>query len=400
MEKVNSALRRVFLFLIAFYPWVNYVLKKVPKLGSVWDDLLILTFFLFSPFVGYKRIKELIALPGFLFALLFATVSILSFVFNNYLFLAFQHQFRLLLEPFLVFVAVFLINPTKDEIHFYLKSLVFSSLLLGLHGVYQYIKKVPTPAQWVDRDLESTSIYTRAFSVVGSPNVLAGYLELGLPVAVYYIFYDKNIFKKIAYAFSSFAIVSGLLLTFSRGGWLGSIGALFLAFIAYSPVIGFALIALGALMIYAVPILRLRILSLVDPSYIQKSLESGGRLFRWKYGIVNGFEHPLFGSGLGTFGSSAGQKYGYFSYTSMDSVYINVFAETGILGIISFILFVSYGFANYVYKFFTKKKLIFLFLGASMLSLLIHIFVENLFDVWGITLNFWVISALSEVLDE
>jgi len=295
---------------------------------------------------------------------------------------------------------VFLISPTKDEIHFYLKSLVFSSLLLGLHGVYQYIKKVPTPAQWVDKDLESTSIYTRAFSVVGSPNVLAGYLELGLPVAVYYVFYDKDIFKKILYALSSFAIVSGLLLTFSRGGWLGAFGALFLAFTAYSPVIGFALIALGALTIYAVPILRLRILSLVDPSYIQKSLESGGRLFRWKYGIVNGFEHPLFGSGLGTFGSSAGQKYGYFSYTSMDSVYINVFAETGFLGIISFILFVSYGFANYVYKFFTKKKLIFLFLGASMLSILIHIFVENLFDVWGITLNFWVISALSEVMDE
>jgi len=400
MEKVNSALRRIFLFLIAFYPWVNYVLKKVPKLGSVWDDLLIITFFLFSLFIGYKRIKDLIALPGFLFALLFATVSVLSFVFNNYLFLAFQHQLRLLLEPFFVFVAVFLINPTKDEIHFYLKSLVFSSLLLGLHGVYQYIKKVPTPAQWVDKDLESTSIYTRAFSVVGSPNVLAGYLELGLPVAVYYIFYDEDIFKKILYALSSFAIVSGLLLTFSRGGWLGAFGALFLAFTAYSPVIGFALIALGALTIYAVPILRLRILSLVAPSYIQKSLESGGRLFRWKYGIVNGFEHPLFGSGLGTFGSSAGQKYGYFSYTSMDSVYINVFAETGFLGIISFILFVSYGFANYVYKFSTKRKLIFLFLGASMLSILIHIFVENLFDVWGITLNFWAISALSEVLDE
>ncbi|MCI4463957.1 MAG: O-antigen ligase family protein [Caldisericum sp.] len=403
MEKVNSALRRIFLFLIAFYPWVNYILKKVPKLGSVWDDLLIITFFLFALFVGYKRIKDLIALPGFLFALLFATVSVLSFVFNNYLFLAFQHQFRLLLEPFFVFVAVFLISPTKDEIHFYLKTLVFSSLLLGLHGVYQYIKKVPTPAQWVDKDLESTSIYTRAFSVVGSPNVLAGYLELGLPVAIYYVFYDKDIFKKIVYALSSLAIVSGLLLTFSRGGWFGSIGALFLAFTAYSPVIGIAIIAFGALTIFAVPVLRLRILSLFDPSYIEKSLGgvgSAGRLFRWKYGLVNGFEHPLFGSGLGTFGSSAGQKYGYFAYTSMDSVYINVFAETGFLGIISFILFVSYGFANYVYKFFTKKKLIFLFLGASMLSILIHIFVENLFDVWGITLNFWVISALSEVLDE
>lgn len=400
MGKINSVLRKVFLFLIAFYPWVNYVLRKVPKISSVWDDLLILIFFLFSVLIGYKRIKDLIVLPGFLFALLFASVSILSFVFNNYLFLAFQHQFRLFLEPFAVFIAVFLANPTKDEVHFYLKSIVISSVLLGLHGIYQYIKKVPTPAQWVDKDLERTSIYTRAFSVVGSPNVLAGYLEMGLPVAVYYIFERKDYLRKIAYVLFSFAILGGLFLTFSRGGWFGAFGSLFLAFIAYSPLIGISLVLLGSFTIYAMPVLRLRILSLIDPSYIQKSLEAGGRLFRWKYGLVNAFEHPLLGSGLGTFGSSAGQKYGYFSYTSMDSVYINVFAETGFLGIISFILFVSYGFSNFVIKFFTKKKLIYLFLGASLLAILIHIFVENLFDVWGITLNFWVISAFSEVLND
>ncbi|BAL80560.1 O-antigen ligase family protein [Caldisericum exile] len=399
MGKINSALRRIFFFLIAFYPWINYILRKVPKLGSVWDDLLILVFFLFSIFVGYKRIKDLIALPSVLFAVLFASVSILSFVFNNYLFLAFQHQFRLLLEPFLVFIAVFLVKPTKDEIHFYLKSFILSIVILGLHGIYQYIKKVPTPAQWVDKDLERTSIYTRAFSIVGSPNVLAGYLELGLPVVFYYIFDSKSYIRKILYLFGSFSIIGGLLLTFSRGGWLGAFGSLFLSFAAISPLVAIGLVVLGVFAIYSVPVLRLRIVSLIDPSYIQKSLESGGRLFRWKYGVVNGFEHPLLGSGLGTFGSSAGQKYGYFSYTSMDSVYINVFAETGFLGIVSFILFVSYGFANFVYKFFSKRKLIYLFLGASLFALLIHIFVENLFDVWGITLNFWVISALSEVLD-
>ncbi|MGB9794083.1 O-antigen ligase family protein [Caldisericum exile] len=400
MEKVNSLLRKTFLFLIAFYPWINYVFKKVPKLGSFWDDLLILTFFLFSVFVGYKRIKDLVILPSVLFAILFASVSILGFVFNNYLFLAFQHQFRLLFEPFFVFIAVFLINPNKDEIHFYLKSLVFSSVLLGLHGIYQYVKKVPTPAQWVDKDLERTSIYTRAFSVVGSPNVLAGYLELGLPVAFYYVFEHKDYIKKALYLVASFSILGGLLLTFSRGGWLGAFGSLFTAFATFSPIIAISLVFLGFFAIYIIPVLRLRIISLVDPSYIQKSLDSGGRLFRWKYGLVNGFEHPLFGSGLGTFGSSAGQKYGYFSYTSMDSVYVNVFAETGFLGIISFVLFISYGFANFVYKFFSEKKLIYLFLGTSILAILIHIFVENLFDVWGITLNFWVISALSEVLND
>ncbi|NMB99406.1 MAG: hypothetical protein GYA35_03895 [Thermoanaerobaculaceae bacterium] len=84
----------------------------------------------------------------------------------------------------------------------------------------------------------------------------------------------------------------------------------------------------------------------------------------------------------------------------MDSVYINVFAETGFLGIITFILWVSSSFANFAARFFKEKKTIFLFLGIALLALLIHIFVENLFNVWGITMNFWIISALSEVIDE
>jgi len=400
MNKLKFYLRKIFLITIAFYPWVNYILKKVPKLGSVWDDLLILSFLLVAVIFGYERLKDIFKLPSVLFGLLFASVSILSFVFNNYLFLAFQHQFRLFLEPFFVFIALYLIDPNKDDLEIYLNALVLSSALMGLHGIYQYITKVPTPAMWVDKDLERSAIYTRAFSVVGSPNVLAGYLELSLPIGVYLILNKKDYIKKAIYGILSILIVGGLFLTFSRGGWIGGFLSLFLAFVTISPLLGTIIILAVASLIFIVPVLRLRVLSLIDPTYIQKSLESGGRLFRWKYGVTNGFEHPLFGSGLGTFGSSAGQKYGYFSYTSMDSVYINVFAETGFLGIITFILFVSYGFVNYFVKFLNKRKYLYLFLGASLFALLVHIFVENLFDVWGITLNFWIISAFSEVIDE
>jgi len=195
-------------------------------------------------------------------------------------------------------------------------------------------------------------------------------------------------------------IIAGLFLTFSRGGWIGAFGSLFVGFVAFSPIIGIALIVFAGLAVFLVPVLRVRIFSLISPSYIDKSLNSGGRLFRWKYGLMNGFEHPLLGTGLGTFGGSAAQKYGYFAYTSMDSVYINVFAETGFLGIITFILWVSSSFSNFAARFFKERKTIFLFLGVALLALLIHIFVENLFNVWGITMNFWIISALSEVIDE
>jgi len=168
-------------------------------------------------------------------------------------------------------------------------------------------------------------------------------------------------------------------------------------FVAFSPLVGIAFIAVAGLAVFLVPVLRVRVFSLIDPSYIDKSLNSGGRLFRWKYGLMNGFEHPLLGTGLGTFGGSAAQKYGYFSYTSMDSVYINVFAETGFLGIITFILWCRHHSLILLHD-FSKKRNNFPIFGVALLALLIHIFVENLFNVWGITMNFWIISALSEVL--
>ena len=400
MDEVNSFIRKVFFFLIALYPWVNYFVRKLPSFGSISDDLLILLFTLFAIVIGRKKILNLLKVSTVLFAMLFVAVALFSFFFNTYLFLAFQHQLRLFVEPFFVFIDVYLVAPKKSDIEFYLKCLVFSTVLLALHGVYQYITKVPTPVQWVDKALEGNAIYTRAFSVVGSPNVLAGYLEIGLPVAIYYVFEHRDYIKKIFYGLVSIVIVAGLFLTFSRGGWIGAFGSLFVGFVAFSPLIGIALIAVAGLAVFLVPVLRVRVFSLIDPSYIDKSLNSGGRLFRWKYGLMNGFEHPLLGTGLGTFGGSAAQKYGYFSYTSMDSVYINVFAETGFLGIITFILWVSSSFANFAARFFKEKKTIFLFLGIALLALLIHIFVENLFNVWGITMNFWIISALSEVIDE
>ena len=400
MDELNSFVRKAFLFLIALYPWINYVARRVPLLGTVFDDLLVITFLVYALIVGRNRVVKIFESPTVLFAMLFVAVSLFSFFFNDYLFLAFQHQFRLFIEPFLVFISVVLVAPTKSDIEFYLKSLVFSTVLLALHGVYQYVTKVPTPAQWVDKALEGSTIYTRAFSVVGSPNVLAGYLEIGLPVAIYYVFEHKDYLKKIFYGFVSIVIIAGLFLTFSRGGWIGAFGSLFVGFVAFSPIIGIALIVFAGLAVFLVPVLRVRIFSLISPSYIDKSLNSGGRLFRWKYGLMNGFEHPLLGTGLGTFGGSAAQKYGYFAYTSMDSVYINVFAETGFLGIITFILWVSSSFSNFAARFFKERKTIFLFLGVALLALLIHIFVENLFNVWGITMNFWIISALSEVIDE
>lgn len=397
MVRLNSTIRRVFLLLIAFFPWVNVVLRKVPKLANVWDDVLILLFLIYAVFVYRKRIKRLMYLPSFLFALLFASVSMIGFVVNDYMFLAFSNQFRLFLEPFAIFIAVYLIKPERKEIDFYLKSFVLSSVFLALHGIYQYIVKVPTPAAWVDADLESTAIYTRAFSVVDSPNRLASYLILALPIPFIYFFDAKELPKKIIAMVSVFIMTVGLFLTFSRGGWIGGFGAMFLGFGFIKPLISLLLIVLVSFVVVTVPSFRLRILSLFSPIYFNKSLTGLGRLFKWKYATMNGMEHPLFGTGLGTYGSVSASKYG-ISFL-LDGTYISVFAETGFMGLFTFSLWIVYGVVTFFVNYFKTKQFLFLFLGVALVGFLIHNVIESHLTVWGLTTNFWAITAIGEILN-
>jgi len=86
---------------------------------------MIIAFLVYGLIIGRERISKIFQSSTVLFAMLFVAVALFSFFFNDYLFLAFQHQFRLFIEPFLVFIAVVLIAPTKSDIEFYLKSLLF-----------------------------------------------------------------------------------------------------------------------------------------------------------------------------------------------------------------------------------------------------------------------------------
>jgi putative inorganic carbon (HCO3(-)) transporter len=400
MERLRKYSSFLIFFVLAFFPIIDYGWRryKLP-FSTIWDDLFLIAALIIALIIGFKKIRTLFNYPTFIFALLFATVSLLSFTVNTYLFIAFAHQFRLFFEPFVIFIIIVLLKPEKEEIKFYLKSLVFTMVFLALIGIYQYVKKVPTPVQWVDKSLEASSIYTRAFSIVGSPNILAAYLQFGVIISLFFLFTEEKFLTRLICAFAFFITGGGLLLTFSRGGWFAAAGSLFIGFLLFSPLLGIIAIATSGIVIGIVPVLRLRIISLLSSSYLQKSANNG-RLFRWKNGVLNASYHPWLGSGLGTYGGSAGQKYGYFASTSMDSVYLNVFAETGWLGIVTFALWVSFGIGRILNKYLSKKNLIYLFIIIALLSTLIHMFVENIFDAWGIALNFWALTAIGEVFNE
>lgn len=386
---------------IAFFPWINYLVRKfnVP-FSNYWDDAFIISAFVVSLLVGAKSIKKLINYPTFIFSLLFLSVTLFSFYLNTYFFVAYIHEARLFFEPFLVFIALILLAPDKEEVNYFIKSVIVSYSLLALYGLYQYVKKVPTPPQWVDKDLESSFIKTRAFSIIGSPNVLGAYLELALPLPLIYIIKEKSYIRKALWTILFLVLGGGLLVTFARAAWLASAFSLFASALWISPTLGFVFAFFTVLLVLLVSPLRIRVLSLFSSLYIQKSSQDRGRIFLWKYGILNASDHPILGTGLGTYGGSASQAYGFFAGQSMDSVYIKTLAETGWLGIISFIPWVAWGVGSILQRFLKEKNTIFLFIAAGLVAFLLNMFTENLMNTWGVSTAFWALTVVGLVYNE
>ncbi|MHB8106501.1 MAG: O-antigen ligase family protein [Candidatus Cryosericum sp.] len=389
---------RIYLLLIAYYPLLNWAIRKVPfSLAGAWEDIMVVGFFLYALFTSWRKLGRFLTSPVALTALLFLAASFAGFAFNSYYVGAFVHEARLTFEPFLVFVALWLLVDSRpgELLRSVVPHLVFVAAIVAAIGVYQYVRKVPVPAKWLD-STERTSISTRAYSLFGSPNVLAAYLETILPLGVYLFLVRSSWYERVFIAGCVLVTGSGFLLTLTRASWLSAAGSFFVGLLVLKPVLALVFAVAGAAILLVVPTFRLRMTTLLSSAYVNKS-NNLGRLFRWKEAFINLKDHPLFGSGLGTFGGSAAQKYGFFTGISMDSVWIRVLTETGVLGFFTFVAWLASGFAEVFGHFLKTKDRLWLFVSIGLLALLANLFTDNLLDSWAVALLMWSLFALGAV---
>ncbi|GAB1538672.1 IctB family putative bicarbonate transporter [Scytonema sp. NUACC21] len=94
------------------------------------------------------------------------------------------------------------------------------SLIVSVYGMRQWFFGAPPLATWVD-PMSPLSKTTRVYSYLGNPNLLAGYLLPAVALSAVAIFAWRSWLTK-ALALTMF-VVNGacLVLTFSRGGWIG-----------------------------------------------------------------------------------------------------------------------------------------------------------------------------------
>lgn len=104
--------------------------------------------------------------------------------------------------------------------------LLLVSQIVSVYGLRQWFFGAKALATWVDPTSTSAKL-TRVYSYLGNPNLLAGYLIPAVVLSLAAFFAWQRLLPKALAAIMFVVNSACLVLTFSRGGWIGYVVCLF-----------------------------------------------------------------------------------------------------------------------------------------------------------------------------
>lgn len=100
------------------------------------------------------------------------------------------------------------------------------ALIVSVYGLQQWFFGAAALATWVDPE-SNMSKTTRVYSFLGNPNLLAGYLLPAVVLSLVAVFAWRRWMPKLLALTMFFVNTACLIVTFSRGGWIGLVVAIF-----------------------------------------------------------------------------------------------------------------------------------------------------------------------------
>lgn len=284
----------------------------------------------------------------------------------------------------------------KQDFNIIVTVLVFSATLVALYGLLQYVVGVDVDKAWLDLE-NNPGIRTRVYSVFNNPNILAEYLVMIIPLSVSIFWYSKKLSKKIIFLGTTLIMVLALVLTSSRGGWIG---------FAFSALV-FILLIEKRLLLTLIPI-SLGGLFLLPDSIINRIMSIGNladssnayRITMWEITLDIIRDNWMAGVGFGhlpfkqTFETYIRTMPTFHAHNT----YLETAAEMGIPGLVAFILFLFVLFKYGIKELIKQDDKYIRVMGAGILSglagVLFHGLVENILYLPRIIFTFWIMVSL------
>lgn len=401
-SKAFSLINILLIPMVAFYPFIDELGRKYVgwfSLIGLWDEayLLISAAYVFLYWFFVKRDRPVVSTPAGAPMLLLMALSVHHWLmFSQYPRLGFE-GLRVVIQYLFWF---FILNSyLTDDRKAYLvtRLLVYAGGIMGIHGIIQYILKVPTPSSWMDYAEGNTG--TRVFSIVESPNVLGSIFILMIPLCLALVLQKERGFAdRLVFFVLLGAMGLSLVLTLSRGAWLGAAIAMGIFCLAINPRWLFLLGAGGGAALL-IPQVMSRIKYLLSPQYMINSM-TGGRILRYETGWELFMRSRWTGVGLGHFGGAVAMNNRNLVPDTfyMDNYWLKTAVEMGIWGLAGFALLVLFlvfwsvraikQSENY------DTRLVAAGGFAGMCGVLFHNLMENIFEVPYMVVYFWTIVAL------
>ncbi|WP_066495988.1 O-antigen ligase family protein [Abyssisolibacter fermentans] len=280
----------------------------------------------------------------------------------------------------------------KQELNILITIFIMSAVLVSIYGLYQYKIGIKADSAWVDV-ANNPDLKTRVYSIFGNPNILAEYLIMALPFSVALFWSSKNMLKKATFLVTTLILTITLVLTFSRGGWLGFAFGLFIFIIIVEKRLLLAAIPVGILSIFLMPAsIFHRLMTITNLS----DSSNAYRIKVWSITLDIIRDNWLTGVGFGylPFKSTFVKYIRTMNVYHSHNMYLETFSEMGILGILSliFLIFIVFKYSIIAIK---KSDAYISTLGAGALaafaSILFHGLFENVLYLPRIIITFWIV---------
>ncbi len=300
---------------------------------------------------------------------------------------------------FMVFYFV-VINTikTKKQLMNLLTVFALSGLAVCVYGILQYVFGWNVTQAWMDEEMFE-DIKMRIYSTLENPNVLGEYILLVLPVTVALMWKKHGVLAKIVYGGMAAVMGVALILTFSRGCWVGimAAAAVFVTFSA-GKLWGLLLLVLPIVPMILPESIINRFTSIGD----MKDSSTSYRVYIWM-----GTLHMLkdfWLSGVGPGQEAFTQVYPFYSYSAIvaphsHNLFLQILVESGILGIVAFavlllVFFRKLAAACQVQGKHGELSVTMVGIAASVIGFLVQGLFDNCFYNYRVFMIFWAVIAL------
>ncbi len=289
------------------------------------------------------------------------------------------------------------------------------SLVVSTYGISQWFSGVKPLATWVDPDSPLKNV-TRVYSYLENPNLLAAYLVPAIALSLAAIFVWQRWLPRLLAITMAIVNTTCLMLTFSRGGWIGLVccGIAFVALLGFwysyrlpefwrrwlipITVGGTVLIILGTVVV--VPTVRARVLSIF---LARQDTSNNFRLNVWNSVIQMIRARPVLGIGPGnTAFNLVYPLYQQTRFTALSaySVFLEIAVETGLIGLAGFVWLLLVVFNQGMQRFHYYRRMNgvqgFWLAGAiaGMVGMLGHGLVDTVWYRPQVSLLWWLLVAV------